>query len=176
MQRTVAGAAPRVAAGHDGRALKRWFDLGALFKGAEGLLEFVAGVWFAFDPTIVHNMLFRLTERDLLHDPQDRIALTLRHLADGVTGGGHSFAVVYLAAHGLIKVVLAVGLLRERHWAFPFGIVLLLLFAAYQLYRFSHTHAPLLPVLSVLDAGIAWLVWREWRVRFGSPHATPTPT
>lgn len=174
MPRTVVGAAPRGAAVRHGRALKRWFDLGALFKGAEGLVEFVAGVWFAFDPTIVHNVLFRLTERGLLHDPQDRIALTLRHLADGVSTGAHSFAVVYLAAHGLIKVVLAVGLLREQRWAFPFGIVILLLLAAYQLYRFSHTHAPLLPVLSVLDAAIAWLVWREWRVRFATRATAPT--
>jgi uncharacterized membrane protein len=161
---SMVGGAPTA---RDGRALKRLFDLGALFKGAEGLLELVAGVWLAFDPAIVHTLLFRLASRELLHDPADRIAHALRHLADSITPGAERFAVMYLVAHGIVKVVLAVGLLRERRWAFPFGIVLLLLFAAYQVYRFSHTHAPLLPVLAALDAAIAWLVWREGRVRFG---------
>jgi uncharacterized membrane protein len=65
----------------------------------------------------------------------------------------------------VVKVVLAGGLLSNKRWAYPFAIVALLALAGYQVYRFTHTHSPLLPVLSAIDAGIAWLVWREARVR-----------
>lgn len=153
------------------RRLHGWFDAGVLFKGAEGLLEVVAGVWLAIDPAIVHNVLFRLTAKELLHDPQDRIANALRHFADTLTLGSHTFAVAYLAAHGLIKLALAGGLLTGRRSAFPVAITVLGLFALYQLYRFGHTHAPMLPVLSMLDLVIAWLVWREWRARHASAPA-----
>jgi uncharacterized membrane protein len=61
--------------------------------------------------------------------------------------------------------VLALALLRHRRWAYPFGVTTLVLLAAYQLYRFSHTHSPLLPVVSTIDVAIAWLVWREGRMR-----------
>jgi len=151
--------------GRGRRALRRFFDVGVLFKGAEGLLEIVAGAWLAFDPDVLHMVVFRLTAKELLHDPEDRIANALRQFAEEIGSGRHTFATVYLIAHGVVKVVLAAGLLRNKRWAFPFGIVVLLAFAAYQLYRFTHTHSLLLPVLSAVDVAIAWLVWREWRMR-----------
>lgn len=160
----IASHAPRNAAVQR-RRLQRWFDAGVLFKGAEGLLEIAAGIWLVFDPTILQTVLFRLTAKELLHDPEDRVVATLRHLADDLGTGRHSFATFYLLAHGLVKVVLAVGLLRERPWAFPVAMWTLCALAVYQLYRFTHTHAPLLPLLAAIDFFIVWLVWREGRVR-----------
>jgi uncharacterized membrane protein len=147
------------------RALHRWFDAGVLLKGGDGLLEMVAGTWLAFDPTIVQTVVFRLTAKELLHDPDDRIAAALRHVAEELGSGRHAFATFYLVAHGLVKVVLAIGLLRQRPWAFPVATWTLGALAVYQLYRFTHTHSPLLPVLAAIDLVIVWLVWREGRVR-----------
>jgi len=162
---TIASRAPHAGSPRRRRALHRWFDVGVLFKGAEGLLEMIAGGWLAFDPDVLHLVIFRLTAKELLHDPDDRIANTLRGFAEELGSGRHTFAVVYLIAHGVVKVVLAVGLLRNQRWAYPFGIALLVAFAVYQVYRYTHTHAILLPLLSALDLAIAWLVWREWRSR-----------
>ena len=147
------------------RALHRFFDVGVIFKGAEGALEMLTGTWLAFDPDALHTLIFRLTAKELLHDPEDRIAGTLRHFAEELGSGRHTFAVVYLIAHGVVKVAVAAGLLTNRRWAYPFAIVVLLAFAAYQMYRYTHTHARMLPPLSALDVAIAWLVWREWRAR-----------
>jgi uncharacterized membrane protein len=160
----LASRAPHTSARRR-RALHRFFDVGVLFKGAEGLLEIVAGAWLAFDPDVLHMVIFRLTAKELLHDPEDRIAGALRQFAEDIGTGRHTFATVYLVAHGVVKVVLAAGLLRNKRWAFPFGIVVLLAFAVYQMYRFTHTHALVLPALSAVDVAIAWLVWREWRMR-----------
>jgi uncharacterized membrane protein len=164
----IASRAPRTPAGR--RALRRWFDVGVVFKGIEGLAEIVAGTWLAFDPAVLHNAIFRLTAKEVLHDPDDRIANALRDFAEHMGTGRHSFAVAYLAAHGVVKVVLAGGLLANKRWAYPFAIVALLALAAYQLYRFTHTHAPLLPVSSAIDVAIAWLVWREAAIRRRAAH------
>jgi uncharacterized membrane protein len=166
----IASPAPHAPA-RTPRALHRWFDVGVLFKGAEGLLEMIAGAWLAFDPGVLHLVIFRLTAKELLHDPDDRIAGALRSFAEELGTGRHTFAVVYLIAHGVVKVALAAGLLANKRWAYPFGIAVLLAFAIYQIYRFTHTHAILLPLLSALDLGIAWLVWREWRARASSAPA-----
>src|SRR2546423_8045773 len=147
------------------RMLHRWFDAGVLFKGAEGILEIVAAAWLAFDPTILQSLVFRFTSKELLHDPEDFVANTLRHWVEDLGSGRQTFATIYLIAHGVVKVVLAIGLLREKRWAFPAAIAALGLLAAYELYRYGHTHAPLLPVLAALDVAIAWLVWREGKAR-----------
>ncbi len=145
--------------------LHKWFDLGVWFKGVEGAFEILAGAWLAYDPEIVHGVLFRLAAKELLHDPHDRIAGILRSIAEDFDAGGHTFATLYLVAHGVVKVVLAIGLLRNRPWAYPFAIVTLSALAFYQLYRYTHTHSLMLPVLATLDLAIAWLVWRESRNR-----------
>ena len=147
------------------RTLHRWFDAGVIFKGAEGVLEIVAGAWFAFDRSILQSAIFRITAKELLHDPEDMVARTLRHWAEELGSGRQTFASLYLVAHGMVKIVLAIGLLRDYRGAFPAAIAAQLLLAAYELYRFGHTHAPVLPVVATLDIFIAWLVWREGRAR-----------
>ena len=159
----IASRAPHTPA--DGRALRRWFDLGVAFKGLEGLAEMLAGAWYSVDPGVLHNAIFRLTSKEVLRDPEDRIANALRDFAEHLGTGRHTFAVVYLVAHGLVKVMLAGGLLADRRWAYPFALGALVALAVYQVYRFTHTHALLLPVSSGIDLVIAWLVWREARVR-----------
>ena len=158
-RRTASPAPP-----HRARRLRRWFDIGAWFKGIEGAIEVAAGTWLAFDPAAIGTLLVRLASKELLHDPHDRIATTLRHLADSLDGGGH-FAVFYLVAHGVVKILLAVGLLRDYRAAYPVAIVTLGALAAYQFYRYTHTHAVILPALAAVDLAIAWLVWREGRQR-----------
>ena len=161
---STGGSRPRLPPPGKARRLRRLFDVGAWFKGLEGAVEIAAGAWLALDPAAVESILFRLAAKDLLHDPHDRIASALRHVAQGLDASA-SFPVVYLVAHGVIKVALAIGLLRDYRPAYPAAVVALGALASYQLYRFSHTHAVTLPVLSAIDLGIAWLVWREWGLR-----------
>jgi uncharacterized membrane protein len=47
----------------------------------------------------------------------------------------------YLLSHGLVKVLLVAGLLREKLWAYPASLIVLSAFIAYQTYRYSSTHS-----------------------------------
>ena len=51
----------------------------------------------------------------------------------------------------MVKVLLVLGLLRGKLWSYPASLVALVLFIAYQIYRFSYTHSPGLIALTVFD-------------------------
>jgi uncharacterized membrane protein len=67
-------------------------------------------------------------------------------------------------SHGVVKLLLVVGLLRGKLWSYPASLVAMALFIAYQLYRFSITHGLGLIALTVFDIAMIWLIWHEWRV------------
>ena len=75
------------------------------------------------------------------------------------------FYAFYLLSHGVVKLLLVAGLLRDKLWAYPASPVAMTLFIAYQLYRYSYTHGIGLLALTVFDLVVIWLVWHEWRAR-----------
>jgi uncharacterized membrane protein len=72
--------------------------------------------------------------------------------------------------------------LKDKLWAYPWLIGLLLAFIAYQLYRITAVHFSIgLTLLTVFDAFLVWLTWREYRSKRAHQHqagatvATPSP-
>lgn len=99
-------------------------------------------------------------------NPADPLAGALRHAAQALTFDTERFVSVYLLAHGIVKIVLAVGLLRELRWAFPTALWFLGIFSTYQFYRFfAHTHSIALLILATIDVCVMWFVWREARLK-----------
>jgi len=119
--------------------LYRVFALGIWVKGIDGVLEIVGGGLLLFiSPTMLNQLVIGLTQHELVEDPRDVIATTLRHAAAQLSANTQLFASLYLVAHGVVKVVLVVGLLRGKRWAYPAAIGFLCLFIVYQLYRLSY--------------------------------------
>jgi uncharacterized membrane protein len=91
------------------------------------------------------------------------------------------FGAIYLLSHGLAKIVLVALVLRDKLWAYPWLIALLLAFIAYQLYRITAVHFSIgLTLLTVFDAFLVWLTWREYRSKRAGQQAratvaTPSP-
>jgi uncharacterized membrane protein len=144
----------------------RLFAASVLMKGMDGVLETIGGILFMFvDPKALNNLVISFTAHELSEDPDDWFATTLRHLVHNLSSDTQLFVSVYLVAHGLIKVLLVVGLLREKLWAYPAALWFLGIFILYQLYQFSHTHSLGLLALSAFDLFVAVLVWLEYRSR-----------
>ncbi len=142
----------------------RLFAAGVFIKGLDGVLETIGGVLFLFvDPNALSNLVISFTAHELSEDPDDWFATTLRRLVHNLSSDSQLFVSVYLVAHGLIKVLLAAGLLREKLWAYPAALWFLGIFISYQLYQFSHTHSLGLLTLSGFDVSVAALVWLEYR-------------
>jgi uncharacterized membrane protein len=74
------------------------------------------------------------------------------------------FYAFYLLSHGLVKLLLVIGLLRGKFWSYPASLIVLGLFIVYQLYRFSFTHGIGLLLLTLFDVLVMVLIWHEYRL------------
>jgi uncharacterized membrane protein len=145
--------------------LHRVFALGIWVKGIDGVLEIVGGAILLLTSNATLNQLvIVLTQHELVEDPHDLVANAARQAVAQLSVGTKVFGGVYLIAHGLAKVVLVVGLLRGRRWAYPVAIGFLSLFITYQLYRLSYQLSAGLLLLTLFDVLIVGLIWREYRV------------
>ena len=152
--------------------IRRIFRVSIVLKGLHALLECVGGVAIGLIGTdTVSRLVNALTQEELVEDPKDFLALHLLSWAQGFSVETKHFYAFYLVSHGLVKLFLVAGLLRNKLWAYPVSLVVLGLFIVYQLYRFSYTHGWGLIALSVFDVVVMWLIWHEYRVvrRSGQP-------
>lgn len=141
----------------------RFFTIGIIFKGLDGVLELIGGALLLFvAPARIHQIAILITQPELTEDPNDFIA---KHILQGATGlSDHVvfFAALYLLAHGIVKVVLVIALLMDKLWAYPWMIAFLLIFILYQLYQMTMTPSFGLAALTVFDILIVVLTWHEY--------------
>jgi uncharacterized membrane protein len=147
------------------RRIHQIFEISVLLKGAHALIECIGGLVLAFVSTsAIASLVNALTQEELIKDPNDFVARHLLSLAQDFTVSTQHFYAFYLLSHGLIKVFLVIGLLKNKLWAYPISLVILGLFIVYQLYRFSNTYGVGLIVLTVFDVIVMGLIWHEYRL------------
>lgn len=147
------------------RRLHQFFEVSVLLKGAQAVVECVSGVALAFaSHDRITQVVGALTQHELSAHPHDRVAAYLLSSAQQLSAGTQRFYAFYLFSHGLVKIGLVAGLLRKKLWAYPASLVVLGLFIAYQLHRFSVTGGFGLIALTVFDLVVMALIWHEYRV------------
>ena len=146
-------------------ALDTTFKVGLVLKGLDGILEVTGGILLLFlSPQAIQHLARVLTAHELSEDPHDLIARYLLHTTAHLSHGTTLFGAIYLLSHGIAKIVLVALVLKDKLWAYPWLIGLLLAFIAYQLYRITAVHFSIgLTLLTVFDAFLVWLTWREYR-------------
>src|SRR5215472_13643688 len=146
-------------------ALDKTFKIGLWLKGLDGILEVAGGVLLLFlSPDAIEHIVRSLTAEELSKDPHDLVANYLLHITSHLNSGITLFGAIYLLSHGIAKIVLVALVLRDKLWAYPWLIALLLAFIAYQIYRIVWVHFSIgLTALTVFDALLVWLTWREYR-------------
>jgi uncharacterized membrane protein len=100
----------------------------------------------------------------LIEDPQDFVATHLLNMAQGFSVSTKNFYVFYLLSHGVVKLFLVAGLLKNKVWAYPASLVVLAVFIAYQIYRFTYTQSPGLVLLTIFDLLVMYLIWHEYQL------------
>jgi uncharacterized membrane protein len=140
------------------------FRVAIAIKGIDGGLQLIGGILLAVIPTAaVTGLAHAVITRDLLGDPTGTLATHLQRAAENFAdGSSKTFAVVYLIAHGLIKLGLVVALARKIMRAYPVAVVVLAAFVVYELLRAIDTHSIALPFFAALDVIIIVLVVREY--------------
>lgn len=143
---------------------RRAFDAGVILKGIDGVLETVGSfVLFFASPAQLTALVSFFTAQELIEDPKDAIANALSHFFQNFTGPTKYFGALYLLTHGIVKIVLVAGLLRNRLWAYPAAIAVFTFFAVYQLYYLTVQYSIGLTALTVLDVVVILLTWHEYR-------------
>jgi uncharacterized membrane protein len=159
-------------------ALDKTFKIGLVLKGLDGILEVAGGVLLLFlSPASIEHIVRTLTAHEFSEDPHDLIARYLLHSTSHLSSGITLFGAIYLLSHGIAKIVLVALVLKDKLWAYPWLIALLLAFIAYQIYRLGWIHFSIgLTALTVFDAALVWLTWREYGSKRAHRNGTPVPT
>ena len=138
------------------------FELGLIIKGIDGLLEIFGGFLLLYlNPNRMGRLVTLLTQHELSEDPKDLVANALIRFSHSFSISTQAFGVFYLISHGVIKSVLILLLWRKKLWAYPLTIASLVLFIAYQIYRYSVHASMLLLLLTVFDIVMIILTFIE---------------
>ncbi len=140
------------------------FEFGVIIKGFNGVWETISGFLVLFlSKAILSNWLLIVTRNELLEDPHDRLINFLAHALQNFSNDTKTFAALYILAHGLLNIFLAVQLYRDRHWAYLVTIGTTLIFMFYQIYRINIHHSLILTAITIFDAFFIILAWHEYR-------------
>ncbi len=141
------------------------FEVSILLKGAHAILECIAGLALAIISTNgIVALVGRLTHFDIAENSHDLVANHLMAWAKGLSLDTKTFFAWYLLSHGVIKLILVVALLRRKAWAYPASLIVLGLFVAYQVYRYTYAPSAGLIVLTMFDMIVMVLIWHESRL------------
>ncbi|OUL73512.1 hypothetical protein CA601_43860 [Paraburkholderia hospita] len=147
----------------DENNLHLFFEVSLWSKAVFALSEIVAGVATYFIPLrFFLTVVLSVTRKEFAEDPRDLVANFLLHTVQHLSIGAQ-FAAIYLVGHGIIKLWLIVGLLRQRLWYYPVSIIVFGLFISYQVYRYTFTQSVWLLLVTALDIVIIVLTWQEHR-------------
>ncbi|MGN7798635.1 DUF2127 domain-containing protein [Leifsonia sp. 22587] len=146
--------------------LDRTFVVALVLKGVDGVVELVAGVALLLvSPAQIEAVTRALARPELHEHPHDPIANSLVGYASGLSVSTTLFGAVYLLVHGVVKVVLVVAVLRDKLWAYPWLIGVLVAFIGWQGYELVVHFSWGLVALTAFDILIVALTVREYRMR-----------
>lgn len=161
---------PATRADHEG--MKRWmrpalhglYYVALVFKSADALFETAGAIFFFIHSAAwLRHITDRLTGMILWSDPDNTIALAVRHSFSHFSTRQRVFGALFLLGHGIVKSTVVVGLWMRWPWAFRLAIVALIGFAGYEGWRGLHGHSLGFGAIAVLDLAAAGLVWAEFR-------------
>lgn len=172
--RDTSGGAGTPAGNPSRDRLDKTFDITLILKGLDGLLELIGGILLILiSPATIDRVAHWLTQHELSEDPHDFIAHHLLKLTANLHNT-QTFGALYLLSHGLVKVIIVIGLLRREHWAYYVAFVFLGGLVIYQVYRMTFAPSAGLALLTVFDLFIIWLTWREY-LRMRAQRAASEP-
>ncbi len=143
------------------------FDLALIIKAIDGALEVLAALLVLYvPPAFVIRLAEFATGGELSQDPGDFIATSIRNAAQAFAVHTHYLLALYLALHGIVKVLLVIGIFAKKRIAYPLFMAALAIFGAYEAYRGFVLNELLLQALAIFDLALLVLTSYEYRRRY----------
>ena len=144
------------------KEIRVFFIFGLILKGLSAFIEIAGGLILLFTGSLSGIIAF-FARRELIEDPSSLIAGTVQHVIPYISAHAQLFISAYLLAHGIIKVVLVVNLLKNNMRSYPWAIAIFSAFALYEIYRYSIGHSLFLLTVIIFDLLLVILTWHEYR-------------
>ena len=149
--------------GQPSGAQEKLFKAGMWLKGINGTLELIGGVLLLAIPhslsnRVVAGLVDYATGYGMTSKIYQEVSLGVARL-----DVGFSFPVFYLLSHGVVKLFLAIALLRDLRWAYPVSLGIFGLLLVYEGVRFAEHASIPLGLVILIDLVILTLIWRHWR-------------
>lgn len=142
--------------------IREVFIAGVTLKAFGAFAELVLGLLLMYSNVVAHT-IETLMSWALVQDP-DNFFLSHLYAFATLSPRAQFLGGVYLASHGAVKFVLMIALLRNKPWAYPASIAVLILFMVYEVARFIQTHSTPTLLLFIFDAVIVWLIYHEYKI------------
>src|SRR5436190_807136 len=99
----------------DENGIHKIFEFSILLKGAQASIELMSGIGlYLVSTATIKSWVGALTQEELIENPNDFIASYIFNLAQNFSVSSKTFYAFYLSSHGLIKILLVIGLLRGK--------------------------------------------------------------
>jgi uncharacterized membrane protein len=133
-------------------------------KGFDGAVELLLGIAVAIiGRQAIYDFLIGYVAPELENHQRPHTAHFIRHSADGLMHA-HDFLIIYLLAHGILKLGIAIGLFRENtNWIFPVASAVLVGFIVYMNLHLAAVWSWWLFAFMLFDVVTLVLVLNEWR-------------
>ena len=137
------------------------FEASLIFKGLFALLEIIGGIavyWVS-----QHALLDLVQAKPKPNWPRTPATWspTICCISHKICrSDAQRFTASFLLSHGVVKLWLIIGLLRQKLWYYPLAAAVFGLFIVYQ---YSFTNSLWLLVLSAVDVAVIALTWHEYR-------------
>jgi len=143
------------------------FNAGIIIKAFDSIGEITLGLSFYFLSTpIINRIIIALFGDELTEQPRDAVWSFLLHNWSGISGNTQYVWAFIFLAHGITKIFLVIGLVKNKLWVFPIAAVAFGVFALYQTYEIIYFMPSLfLEILTVLDVLFIALIIHEYRYR-----------
>jgi uncharacterized membrane protein len=142
----------------------RAFRISLWGKFIDGVLETIGGILLLIiTPQQISHLAQWLTQGELSENPHDFIANHILRTAHHLTGASLAFGAAYLLAHGLVKIILVIEVIRDHLWAYMGLIVVTAVFVVYQVYRITVKFSVSMLLLTLFDLLIIYLTQKEYR-------------
>jgi uncharacterized membrane protein len=133
-------------------------------KGLDGAFELaLGGIVAVLGAHRFSAWLISWSTPEIAGNTENPVMHFVRHGADGLAHASTAFVIVYLLAHGVIKLGIAINLLRGKSWIYPVAVAVLAAFVAFMSFRLTHHWSVWLFAFALFDAVTLALVVNEWR-------------
>ena len=141
------------------------YEIGLFVKFLQAFLEVVTGVLlYAVSTNNLTKFILSIAHGELAEIPNDYLSDLIIKSAGQITTASKFFIGFYLLTHGVIKVVIIIGLYLKKKWAYLAAMIGFGGLILYQIYHLILNHSIILFALTIMDLIILWLIWHERRV------------